>query len=538
MILPADLIPKPVHASGFIALNAAARGGYAFTLQRTSNSATLDVNFNGDGSLPLATIDAFRAPEPPIGLGSTKTGIVKVIRRRDQISGVPGFLTDYLSDVTFGPRFADLTIGGNRCMWLEGECQTSNDPATGQVYFMRADNIGALNVKQNAMTIMQVIQLHNSAYSNQVAGGGGRGCVFSLDANNPGIVPHTRIYSEFNDRTNVAQKAGGGYVAEDRTGFRMLSFDAWQETSPVILTYITGPNGTFIGQNEDFRSIPTRPPGTLVGVQAFIGCHEASLPPTDPASSEAMGMSELATMFWDRELTPNQAAAVRSTLYPICGINHLHSSSNAPLICIFTDSVYAGYKADDLRGWDKIAMLQLPSNVRWANWAVPGLGIIHNPASVFYGNSALNWFPGWMAQAIRQHKGRVHCVWGTPLNDYYNASITPDFAYNNGVLKLIQLIRSIDPSAAITLCTGTRNSQAGFDALLDQGSVLIRNGAAANNYNVVEVRNDSVMGIQPPGTGNATYKDGGHLGVAGCERMATLIVPTLQSWLTSLGPIP
>jgi lysophospholipase L1-like esterase len=143
----------------------------------------------------------------------------------------------------------------------------------------------------------------------------------------------------------------------------------------------------------------------------------------------------------------------------------------------------------------------------------------------------LGWMPNWISQAIRQHKGRVHCIWGAPINDFYDGTVTDQFVYDNGVVPLIKAIRSIDPAAAITICTGTKSTTPSVEAHFEASSTLIRNGAAANNYSVVELRNDPIMG-----TYNSTiYKDAVHPTNAGHDRMATLIQPRIQSWLTSIG---
>lgn len=515
--LPADISPKPVHASGMFKLTKNF-SGTAITLQKPSNGATQSFSFGSDGKLPVAAIDTFRAGE-----------IVRVTNRADQIGGL-----NYVSDVTFGPKFGDLTIGAHRCMWFEGDAMVDNFTPTGQVYFMRADSIGALNVIANNMTVMQVWQIHNSAFCNQFnAPTVFRGSPFAMSSP---AGTHTRLFAEANQAGAPSAVGGGGYTAEDGVGFRGSSYNAWMETSPVVLTYINGASGTLFGQNQDFRSMSSHSASTRVAVQAFIGCHEASLPPTIPQLNEAMGGAELATLFWNQALAPTQAAAVAASLYNAVPIDRLHSHSNAPLVLTMTDSIWAGYKGDDLRGWDKRAMLQLPTSVRFANFAVPGSGIIQPPGSTVPNSYTLGLFPGWIAQAIRQHRGRVHVVWGTPLNDYTSLTPptpTPDFIYANATLALINLVRGIDPTATITLCTGTHSSNPNFENALGLGSTLIRNGAAANGYGVVDLWNDPFM----QNTAVAT-KDGSHLSNAGWDRVATLILPRIQNWLQSLGPYP
>lgn len=510
----------------------------AITLLRRSDNVPATFSYELNGKLPTAAIDAFRATEPsePVTPGPVNGtgGIVRVIQRADQISALPGLNTDYASSFTFGPKVGSLTIGGHRCMWMEGDVEIENASRFPEMQMLKAQNVALLGIKQTEMTVMQVLQLHSSSYQ----GNSLRGAVFATDTLNVGIQQGTRIYAEWNQPGATSQTAGNGFVVECPIGVRMAGINSWRETSPIVMTYITGPSGSFIGQNEDFRSFPPiGAPITNDSVELFIGCHEASFPPA--STNEAMGMAELLTMVWPRTLSLREAAAIRPAIYDVCEIDPRHSHSNAPLIVLCTDSVWAGYKGDDLRGWDKIAMQMLPSYVRWANFAVAGTGIVIPPGAVGFGCCALRWFPGWMAQAVRQHRGRVHFVWGAPINDYYDGSVTPEFVYNEGILKLIELIRGVDPLAAITICTGTRALVQIHDDHMRDGSVLIRNGAVANNYNVVEVRNDPVMGVRPTvadPTANGIYKDSLHLSNAGCQRMAELIVPTLSTWLQTHNP--
>lgn len=534
-VLPADM-GSPAHASGMMRLKADFTGP-AITLLRRSNNSTATFSYESNGKLPLAAIDAFRAPEPSEvvspGPSHGTTGLVRVIQRADQISALPGFNTDYASSFTFGPKFGSLTIGGHRCMWMEGDAEIENSTRPQEMQMLKAQNVAALGIKQNAMTVMQVLQLHNSSFQGMSL----RGAVFSTDTLSVGIQPGTRIFAEWNQPANTVQTTGNGFVVECPIGMRLAGVGGWRETSPIVMTYITGPSGSFIGQNEDFRSFPpTGTPTAADSVELFIGCHEQSFPPAPV--NEAAGMAELLTIVWPRTMGLQEAAAIRASIYDVAEIDPRHSHSNAPLIVLCTDSVWAGYKGDDLRVWDKVAMNMLPSYVRWANFAVGGSGIIIPPGATGFGCCALRWFPGWMAQAVRQHRGRVHFVWGAPINDYYDGTVTPSFVYNEGILKLIELIRGVDPSAAVTICTGTRSVIQKHDDDMRDGSVLIRNGAAANNYNVVEVRNDPVMGIQPTAGDMREdyYKDGLHLGNAGCRRMAELIVPTLSSWLQTHSP--
>lgn len=524
-VLPADYLPRPVHASGMMALSESNKYKYAITLRNTA-AVQQNFNFGGDGKLPWADIDAFRG-----------SNFARVLQRSDQIGGVPGFNTDYVTGSGNAPRVSNLTIGTERCMWMESDCQTDNLlPVDGNVEFMRADNIGTLNILQNSVAVMQVVQVHNSAYNNQVSGPF-NGTMFALGAFDgvSALIPHTKLMAEWLYRFDVNQTAGGGIVVEDGLGFRMRNVGDWIETSPFVLTYVMGGTETYVGKNEDFRSIAAQSAGTRTAVNAFIGCHESSLshapkPPQD-GLTDAMGMAELLTMIWKPAPTLRQLANVRASVYTLCGINRLHSHSNKPLIALFNDSIWAGYKAKDLRGWDKKCAKALPSDVRWANFAVPGAGYIFNPASPFVSSGAVRQFPGFMAQAIRQHRGRVCCILGASVNDFYDGTVTAAQVYKEGFLKMIEMIRAVDPTAKIIGCTGTHSSNATTDMhLLDTGNLILA-GAAANGYEVVDIRSDPFMSNVA-----LACEDGSHLSEMGCAQWDFLMRPSLTAWLQSLGP--
>lgn len=531
-ILPADLNPQPVLASGMFQLTKNFTGT-ALTLYRPPDVPTdvgtfASFSFGPDGKLPLAAIDAFRAGK-----------VCRVATRAEQMNGL-----DFGAEsVDIAPMFGALTLGGHRCMWMEGDAQIPILPPppvgppngiSGQVYGLVSLGLTALNIIGGDFTVMQVLQVHNSMPNNQ-ASGICRYCSFSMSGGPP-EGGHTRIFAEANQLGNPTATTGGGFTLEDTNGFRVAPVGAWLETSPVVMTArVGGDSIARLGQNEDFRSLSFGYNTSLPALRARIGYHEASLPPTPIGANEAFGGAETATLLWRPALSVQQMAAVRASLYEAAEVDHLHSHSNVPLVMVETDSIWAGFRCDDLRGFDKWAMLQLPTAVRFSNFAVPGSFIIPPPSPLPL-NHNLGYLPGWIAQAIRQHRGRVHCVWGAPLNDLTGPR-TPEDAYNNGTLALLAAMRAIDPTITFTICTGFRFQGAGnpVDVKVTAVSQLIRDGAAANGYGVVDIRADPKFSIaQNP----EVYKDTVHLTNFGAQYLETLIQPRLTNWLQSLGPYP
>ena len=141
----------------------------------------------------------------------------------------------------------------------------------------------------------------------------------------------------------------------------------------------------------------------------------------------------------------------------------------------------------------------------------------------------LGMFPAWLAPAIRMHKGKVHCVWGCPINDFgIVPQPTPAEAYNNGTLALVAKVREVDPAATITICTSTATNIPAMQAWRLQVDTLIRNGAAANGYGMVDLAADPFL------ANPANTKDGTHLTNAGFDRMAELIGPRIAAWEAAL----
>lgn len=518
MTLLCDMSPVPVWASAMWRIKTG-YSGIGITLNRLSDNVNNSFLFDANDELPLSAIDAFRQGE-----------ICRVVRRGEQMGQ-----RDFVSiDAASRPKFGDLTIGSKRCIWLEGDCNTDVPASfTGQVYGLVSQDVTSLNVVAGNYTVMQAIQIHNSTYGTNTY----RGCVFA--ATSAGGGPHSRVFSESNFASNPYPAGELGGYAIEAPGFRYAPIDSWMETTPIVLTTIMGPSGIFIGQNQDFRSSPQVLSSANVAQQFRLGHHDQSFPPTGITVNEAMGMSEVATLVWNQPLSLSQAANFASILYKSIPINSSHSHSNAPLVIMFNDSICAGYKGDDLRGWDKRTSAPMSTKVRVGNFARPGGSYMPGPDSppgtpVQFGSYALGVMPHWAKQAIRQHKGKVHCVLTCPTNDF-GIGQTPASVYSSGILGLISAIRALDPTVVFTVLTATVNTAApSTDVSMVAVSQLIRDGAAANNYGVVDVRTDSVMSVP-----NApAYKDGIHPTNFGWDRMATLIMPRINSWLTSLGITP
>ena len=518
--LPADLQPLPVFASGMMRL----RTGYAGTgvvINRPSDNATFDLTYGSDNKLfDLAAFDTFRNGQ-----------ICQVLQRADQMNNN----TIGPTALAMCPRISNYTIGNHRCMWMESDGRLFPPfNVTGQYYGLVSSTITQLGIKANDFTVMQVVQPHTSAYCNQVqAPGLHRGTMFSMDAAGSVVA---RLY---NDGLGDGVSYGSNYRLKAATDFDYRMRDGPVETNPTLLSCTTGIEGTFLGQNEDIRSVGARSNITTIAQQLRIGFNENSTVSTS-IPNEGGGFAELLTMVWAPALTQRQASIVRSAIYDPVPIDHRRSRTNAPLILWLTDSVWAGFHGDDQRGADKRVMANLPSWVRWANYAVEGAPILPQDASIpiqFPEHYALGMFDGWIAQAIKMHKNKLHCVWGAPINDYFctfngHTPPTPQEAYDNATLALMARIRALAPNAAFTICTATRATGFANDGWSQSVGNLIRAGAAAHNYNVVEFQNDPVLSVCP----GPCYSDGAHLTNTGFDREAVLLTPGLAQWASQFTP--
>jgi hypothetical protein len=230
------------------------------------------------------------------------------------------------------------------------------------------------------------------------------------------------------------------------------------------------------------------------------------------------------------DLTPQGAAFRRAMFYDVFGHNPQRSRSKARLLATVGDSNEAGYKCLGRNGWEKQAQALLPNNVCWANFGVEGSTILPNPAGGPAYANTIGLMDHSVCRALARAKGDCGLIISSVGNDFGLSPQPTASDVFNGHLTVIAKARAANPNVQIFVCTGTTHFGSPYTALQASTNTLIRDGAAGNNYTLIDFAANSQL-AQNPGP---AFVDNNHMGEFGHGIAAGLVNTVVRSrfgWL-------
>lgn len=419
--------------------------------------------------------------------------------------------------VTQEPKIGNLNIEGTPSIVFEGGSQS------GALFGMATPAITSLGFTPQQFTMYAVMQSSSSMYRNQASTPGvAVGTIISMDGSpTPPVVNCFMQVLQFGG-TDTANGPGRGTISmRDNFYIELNPTDWMSEMDPMVLAVSTGFTGTSIYQNEGVRTINTNSPIVYNLDTLNVGKRFDSVV---GGTSQCGDFQIVALMLYTESHTAKQRARVSASLYNCFSIDFAESRYNKANVIMQGDSIPAGYVTLGIYGMVPRLRDLLP-NVRFGNFCVPGAQTTFDTGTPTYAYM-LGGFSGTVLPQLTYSTSKNFFIQMGPGNDYARlpTPAVPADVYAARVSMIQQAY-----AAGVTrcfLCT-LPPRVASYQNLIAQENILIRAGAVANNYTVIEVANDSIMSVNP----GPAYYDSGHMTGYGHQRCAQLISNSLTPFL-------
>jgi hypothetical protein len=468
-VYPADPSPRPMFARG-TALLASDYGGPAMLVQNGAAVAAT-ISFIGQ-DIDRSALDAHVGAD-----------YGRVTRLYGQIGGINA--TRVAANAL---KIRHLTIGSRRALIAEGGSSSGDGVPPGTVYSADTALLGGAGPTAKDYTYMAMVQPSSAAHCNQLGAPGlHTGTLLHLTASNGD--PVLQVYSD-----GIGDEiTGGRWAVADGVSFTFAPTESFVRTTPGVLTVTSGADGVRIWWDEELQAVGSRSALVRTAGAAYLGRFSTSVA---GATSRAFEGRIGADMLWNAALTPAQAAFRRAMLYELFGHDPGRSRYKARFLAIVGDSNAAGYKCLGRNGWEKQLQALMP-DVGFTNFSVEGSTILQNPAQMLTYVHTIGLFPGWVARALSRAKGDCGLIISSVGNDF---GISPQPTASdvfNGHLSVMALARAANPNVKIFICTGALHNAESYTSLQTATNTLIRNGAGANDYTVIDFAANATLSTYP-----------------------------------------
>jgi hypothetical protein len=468
-VYPADPSPRPVLACGTTLLASDYTGAALVAENGAAGAAT--INFVGQ-DIDRSALDAHIGAD--YGRVTTLYG---------QVGGI-----NATRAAANALKIRHLTLGKRRALIAEGGSSSGDGIPTGTVYSADTASLGGVGPTAKDYTYMAMVHPSSAAHCNQLGAPGlHTGTLLHLTASNGD--PVLQLYSDgIGDETT-----GGRWAVGDGASFTFAPTESFVRTTPGVLTVTSGTDGVRIWWDEELQAIASRSALVRTAGASYLGRLSTSLA---GATSRAFEGRIGADMLWNVVLSPAEAAIRRGILYELFGHDPSRSRYKARFLAVVGDSNAAGYKCLGRNGWEKQLQALMP-DVGFANFAVEGSTVLQNPAQPLSYAHTIGLFPGWVARSLAQAKGDCGLIISSVGNDF---GISPQPTASdvfNGQLAVVALARAANPNVKIFICTGTLHNAESYTSLQTATNTLIRNGAGANDYTVIDFAANATLSTYP-----------------------------------------
>lgn len=498
-VYPAEVLPNPPKLAYGMRKLKSTYSGHCIDVTNTSN-ASLSIDFVGD-AVNTSVLNSHIGSDPTLSPG-------RVTKWYDQMHTGLYNLTQNLSRA---PAIGSLSIGGNPSIVFEGGSKS------GAIFGLDSPTITSLGFTPLQYTFYVVMQASSSMYRNQASTPGvAVGTVISMDGNFGSCI--TQVIQ--NGGTDTSNGPGRGtFTVRDNFYIDVTPTDWMIESDPIVLAASTGATSTNIWQNESVRTQAVQSPIVYPINNLYLGRRSDSVV---GGVSQCGDFQIVAFMAYTEQHTAKQRALVSASLYSCFGVDPTESRYNKSNVIMIGDSIPAGYVTLGIYGMLPRLREMLP-NVRFGNFCVPGEQTTFDVGTPTYAYM-LGGFPDTVLPQLTYSKKKNVLVMMGPGNDYARViPADPNVVYAARVSMTQQaLAAGVDK---VFICTLPPRAVSYQPSLVAE-NVLIRAGAVANNYTVIEIANDPQMSVPYPGP---MYADSGHMTAAGHQRCATIMYPQIAA---------